>query len=239
MKKILIFASISALSFSGVYIADSFAQDTKKEASPIHYKADQVENSEQAYKILGEKSAAIFEVIKGDSELDFSAFEEIHKISYSLDAAVDKIRDDNAAELDKINALDEAIQGIHYSSENQKGEDVKKWFKSLLSALNDLDNKKQVKENSELVKKEFYEIIIKDHKFSPEETIVPAGVKVKLKVINQDPTPEEFESHDMNREKIIRGNKTATIFVGPLKPGKYHFFGEFNADTANGYIIAK
>jgi len=94
-------------------------------------------------------------------------------------------------------------------------------------------------EDEKPVKKEFYEIIIKDHKFSPEETIVPAGVKIKLKVINQDPTPEEFESHDMNREKIIRGNKTATIFVGPLKPGKYHFFGEFNMDTANGYIIAK
>ncbi|PCJ99209.1 MAG: hypothetical protein COA45_06625 [Zetaproteobacteria bacterium] len=87
--------------------------------------------------------------------------------------------------------------------------------------------------------KEFYEIIIKDHKFSPVELIVPAGVKIKLRVSNQDPTPEEFESHDMRREKIIGGNKTATIFVGPLKPGKYHYFGEFNMDTANGYIIAK
>ncbi len=89
------------------------------------------------------------------------------------------------------------------------------------------------------VKKEFYEIIIKDHKFSPEEITVPAGEKIKLIIDNQDSTPEEFESHDMNREKIIRGNKKATIYVGPLEPGKYHFFGEFNMDTANGYIIAK
>lgn len=84
-----------------------------------------------------------------------------------------------------------------------------------------------------------YEIIIKDHKFIPEELIVPSGQKIKLKVHNQDPTPEEFESHDMNREKIINGNRKATIFVGPLEPGRYHYFGEFNMETANGYIIAE
>ncbi len=88
-------------------------------------------------------------------------------------------------------------------------------------------------------KKEFYEIFIKDHKFTPETITVPAGQKIKLIVHNQDPTPEEFESHDLNREKIILGNKKATIFVGPLKAGKYHYFGEFNMDTANGYIIAE
>ncbi len=88
-------------------------------------------------------------------------------------------------------------------------------------------------------KKEFYEIVIKDHKFTPEELVVPAGEKIKLIVDNQDATPEEFESHDMNREKIIGGNKKATIFVGPLKPGRYHYFGEFNMDSANGYIVAK
>lgn len=90
-----------------------------------------------------------------------------------------------------------------------------------------------------LADKPTYEIIIKDHRFSPEEITVPAGQKIKLKVHNQDPTPEEFESHDMSREKIISGNSKATIFVGPLEPGRYHFFGEFNLDTANGYIIAE
>lgn len=84
-----------------------------------------------------------------------------------------------------------------------------------------------------------YEIIIKDHKFEPAELTVPAGQKIKLRVHNQDPTPEEFESHDFSREKIINGNSKATIFVGPLEPGKYHYFGEFNMDTANGYIIAE
>ncbi len=95
------------------------------------------------------------------------------------------------------------------------------------------------KEQEVIEKKGFYEIFIKDHKFTPETFTVPAGEKIKLIIHNQDPTPEEFESHDLNREKIILGNKKATIFVGPLKAGKYHYFGEFNMDTANGYIIAK
>ncbi|MCH8348449.1 MAG: cupredoxin domain-containing protein [Proteobacteria bacterium] len=68
---------------------------------------------------------------------------------------------------------------------------------------------------------------------------VPAGVKIKLIVINQDPTPEEFESFELNREKIIGGGRTAIIYIGPLKPGEYPFFGEFNMDTALGKIIAE
>ncbi len=84
-----------------------------------------------------------------------------------------------------------------------------------------------------------YDIVIKDHKFSPERFTVPAGQKIKLKIDNQDPTPEEFESHDLNREKIIAGHSKAIILIGPLKPGEYHFFGEFNMDSANGYITAE
>lgn len=82
-------------------------------------------------------------------------------------------------------------------------------------------------------------LTIRDHKFEPAELIVPAGQKVKIKVVNADPTPEEFESHELNREKVIPGKATAMIFVGPLKPGEYPFFGEFNPKTAQGKLIAK
>ena len=84
-----------------------------------------------------------------------------------------------------------------------------------------------------------FEIAIKDHKFHPAELEVPANRKIKLIVKNQDPTPEEFESYELNREKVISGNSQATIFVGPLEPGTYPFFGEFNQATAQGKIVAK
>lgn len=84
-----------------------------------------------------------------------------------------------------------------------------------------------------------YNVVIKDHRFEPAEIHVPAGQKVKLLVHNQDSTPEEFESHKLNREKIIAPGATATIYVGPLEPGSYGFVGEFNEDTARGHIIAE
>ena len=84
-----------------------------------------------------------------------------------------------------------------------------------------------------------FEVVIKDHRFSPDQVQIPAGTKVKLLVKNEDPTPEEFESHELNREKIIPGNSAATIFIGPLDPGEYGFFGEFNEATAQGKIIVE
>jgi plastocyanin len=86
---------------------------------------------------------------------------------------------------------------------------------------------------------EEFTITIKDHKFSPETLEVPAGQKVKLKIVNEDPTPEEFESYELNREKIIQGGATGIVFIGPLDAGTYPYFGEFNMDSAKGTIIAK
>ncbi len=82
-------------------------------------------------------------------------------------------------------------------------------------------------------------LVIKDHRFVPAELKVPAGQKIKLVVDNQDATPEEFESYSLNREKIVPGKSKITVMVGPLKPGKYEFFGEFNMDTAQGVLIAQ
>lgn len=83
------------------------------------------------------------------------------------------------------------------------------------------------------------DVTIKDHRFTPDEIKVPANQKIKLNVKNEDATPEEFESHDLKREKIIKGNSSAIISLEPLKAGTYKFFGEFNEETAKGRIIAE
>jgi hypothetical protein len=84
-----------------------------------------------------------------------------------------------------------------------------------------------------------FSLVISDHKFEPAELRIPANKKVKLIIENKDSTPEEFESHSMNREKVIPGKSKATIFIGPLKAGKYDFVGEFNPKTAQGVVIAE
>jgi hypothetical protein len=84
-----------------------------------------------------------------------------------------------------------------------------------------------------------FQLEIRDHLFFPAELVVPANTKVRLLVINADPTAEEFESYELNREKIIPGGRKAVIFIGPLAPGEYPFFGEFFPKTAQGKVIAK
>ena len=80
---------------------------------------------------------------------------------------------------------------------------------------------------------------LRDHLFYPSLLMIPANTKIKLIVTNSDPSPEEFESYELNREKVIVGGAKAIIFIGPLAPGDYPFFGEFNPKTAQGLIRAE
>ncbi|MEP7058289.1 MAG: cupredoxin domain-containing protein [Caldimonas sp.] len=82
-------------------------------------------------------------------------------------------------------------------------------------------------------------LVIKNHRFEPAELKVPAGQRIKLVIHNQDSTPEEFESHALNREKVIPAGAKATVFIGPLKAGRYAFYGEYNQATAQGVIAAE
>jgi plastocyanin len=84
-----------------------------------------------------------------------------------------------------------------------------------------------------------YTLTIKDHKFQPAEFTIPSGTKIRLRIENQDATPEEFDSYALNREKVIAGLGTATIFIGPLEAGRYPFTGEFHSATAQGVIVVK
>jgi hypothetical protein len=84
-----------------------------------------------------------------------------------------------------------------------------------------------------------FTLTIKDHMFDPAEIAIPADAKVKLLVKNADPTPEEFDSSKLHREKVIPGGQEGTISIGPLKPGRYEFMGEYHSKTARGAIVAK
>ncbi len=80
---------------------------------------------------------------------------------------------------------------------------------------------------------------IRGHKFSPATVEAPAETRFILLVKNMDPTPEEFESYELNREVIVPGNGEKKVNIGPLKAGSYPFFGEFNPATAQGTLVAK
>lgn len=84
-----------------------------------------------------------------------------------------------------------------------------------------------------------FTVVIKDHLFSPAEINVPVGQKIKLVIDNQDDSAEEFESHALNREKVVAAKGKITIIVGPLKAGRYPFVGEYHEKTAKGVLVAQ
>jgi hypothetical protein len=84
-----------------------------------------------------------------------------------------------------------------------------------------------------------YTLTIKDHRFTPTELELPAGKKITLTVKNLDPTAEEFESIELHREKVVAGGQEIIVYLGPLRPGRYEFFGDFNPQTARGTIVVK
>ena len=84
-----------------------------------------------------------------------------------------------------------------------------------------------------------YTLTIKDHRFTPAEIKIPANTRVVITVVNDDPTPEEFESRPMKVEKVIAGKSKGVVRIGPLAPGRYPFVGEFHEATAKGVVIAE
>jgi plastocyanin len=81
-------------------------------------------------------------------------------------------------------------------------------------------------------------ITLKDHQFVPSEVPVPAGVKVKLLVKNEQQVTAEFESNSLHREKVVNAGGEITVFVGPLDAGSYEFFDDFHNET-RGHLVVK
>ena len=84
-----------------------------------------------------------------------------------------------------------------------------------------------------------YVMTLKDHKFTPQQLIIPANQKIRITVKNMDTTPAEFESFDLNREKIVKGGEEITVILGPLDAGVYQVFDDFHKDTTTGTIKAQ
>jgi len=81
-------------------------------------------------------------------------------------------------------------------------------------------------------------LILKNHRFSPSVMQVASGQKVRIRLINQDPAGEEFDSRDLDVEEDVTPLGETSFVIGPLKPGRYSFMGEFHAETAEGQVVA-
>ena len=83
-----------------------------------------------------------------------------------------------------------------------------------------------------------FSIAIRDNAFEPPELTVPAGQKIELHVTNERASASEFESIELRREKVVTPGQQVTVYVGPLRPGTYEFFDDFNPQI-RGHLIAR
>jgi len=83
------------------------------------------------------------------------------------------------------------------------------------------------------------QITLKDHKFEPAESTVPAGKPIVIQLANQDPTPAELESKELRIEKVVAGGGAITVKVRALKPGRYRFFDDYHEATTEGFLVAQ
>jgi len=82
-------------------------------------------------------------------------------------------------------------------------------------------------------------LTLQNHKFTPSVIKVKANQPAMITMVNKDGTAEEFDSSELKIEKVVAGNQSGSIRIRALKPGTYHFMGEYHDKTAQGVVIAQ
>lgn len=84
-----------------------------------------------------------------------------------------------------------------------------------------------------------FEVVAENGRFTPETIEVPADTRFRLRLVNRNAGPEEFETTRPFKELVVGPGVTRSTIYPPLKAGTYPFFGEFHPDTAKGQIVAR
>ncbi len=81
-------------------------------------------------------------------------------------------------------------------------------------------------------------LAVEERGFAPGEVDVPAGARVRLEVTNRTGAAIEFESFELNRERVVQPGHTVNVYVSDLEPGRYEFFDDFHQER-RGALVAK
>jgi hypothetical protein len=78
-----------------------------------------------------------------------------------------------------------------------------------------------------------------DGGFEPGELVVKAQTPFRLRVVNDTQDPIEFESFELNRERVVLPGAEIVVFLPALDPGSYKFFDDLHHGAGEGTITAK
>jgi hypothetical protein len=84
-----------------------------------------------------------------------------------------------------------------------------------------------------------YEITLQDHHFTPAEIHVPTGKPFIVVITNASDAPDEFEMLLPARERPLDPGQQGKVKIGPLRPGRFPFFGESDPDSEQGAFVSE
>jgi hypothetical protein len=80
---------------------------------------------------------------------------------------------------------------------------------------------------------------IQDGRFEPATLVVEARTAFRLKVVNTGKDAVEFESFELNRERVVAPGQEVVVHLPALEPGSYRIFDDFHRDAGQGTIQAR
>jgi Cupredoxin-like domain len=83
------------------------------------------------------------------------------------------------------------------------------------------------------------EVRFHDGRFEPISFAVPANQALRLRIINSGDRPVEFESFELNRERVIPPGKSIRVYLPALSPGTYHFYDDLHQESGQGTLVAR
>ncbi len=84
-----------------------------------------------------------------------------------------------------------------------------------------------------------YDILLKDHKFTPSEIHVPTGKPFFVHVTNATDYADEFEMLLPALEKTLQPGQEGKVRIRPLGRGRFPFFGETDPDNEQGAFVSE
>jgi hypothetical protein len=142
MKALYTSAALLALLFNGAALANDHGDEHADEARVVHYEVETPADETAALALLQNRADAIGEILKKDAP-DGNDMEKVHEHTYSLEAAVDKLREsaDSDAKEEAVDYVDEAVQALHYGSENHNIDVSREWLAKLTPAVETLETR--------------------------------------------------------------------------------------------------
>jgi plastocyanin len=80
-------------------------------------------------------------------------------------------------------------------------------------------------------------LAVHDGGFEPARVKMPSGAKVRLEVTNQTSSAIEFESFELNRERVIQPGQKVAVYLSGLSAGQYEFFDDFHPDRKGVLVV--